>query len=165
MVLAVAVLVLAGCRDDGGQLRLSALRRVPGAAAARPGSTEYRRLETDASANAMVKTPAEIRVDACSPDGRARVRAWFDETLRDAGWSRDGLSPVSDRGEFRAVAIVWSRGSRHLELRFLADDFADRLAGEAGGAAGCPAADETILYRASPDVRFSPRCPGRVRPS
>ena len=146
MVLAVAVLALTGCRDDGGQLRLSGLRRVPGATAAYPGATEYRRLEAEASANVMSKNPAEIKVDACAPDGRASVRAWFDDTLRAAGWSGHGSTPVSDRGEFRPVATAWSRGARHFELRFLTPEFADHLAGEASGPARCPAAYETISY-------------------
>ena len=144
--LALAALALTGCQDTGGQPGLVDLRRTPGATASYPGATEYRRLEADASANAMAKNPAQIKVDACAADPRGRVLAWFGKTLEDAGWSRDpGDTPVSDRREFRPQATAWSRGDRHFELRFLTAEFADHLAGEVGQWSGCPAAYETIV--------------------
>ncbi|NYD43594.1 hypothetical protein [Nocardioides panaciterrulae] len=142
----LAAFAVVGCQGTGGQPGLADLRRTPGARASYPGATEYRRLEVEASANAMAKNPAQIKVDACAADPRGRVLAWFGKTLEEAGWSRDpGDTPVSDRREFRPEATAWSRGDRHFELRFLTAEFADHLAGEAGRRSGCPAAYETIV--------------------
>jgi len=144
--LVLAATMLAGCEDADGQPGLADLRRAPGATAAYPGAGEYRRLEVEASASAMAKNPAQIKVDACAPDPRDRVREWFGTTLEDDGWSRDpGDTPVSDRREFLPEATSWSRGERHFELRFLTAEFADHLADEAGQPAGCSAAYETIV--------------------
>ncbi len=145
-VVLLAAVALTGCQDTGGQPGLSDLRHTPGATAGYPGATEYRRLEVEASANAMAKNPAQIQVDACARDSTHRVHKWFDKRLRDAGWSRDpGYTPISDPGEFRPHSFAWSRGERHFDLRFLTDEFAGHLAGAAGEPAGCPAAYETFV--------------------
>jgi hypothetical protein len=141
----VVLLAAAGC--TGGQLPLSGLQKVPGATTAYPGATEYRRTESEASANVMAKNPASMVVAACAPVSTAQVEQWFDARLRGAGWTRDpgDTSMTAPSSEFEQRGASWSRGERNFQLRFLTQSYADRLAAETGGPTGCAGPYETVV--------------------